>query len=63
MTIAQHSIAAARKAPPKPAQAEGFAEAAASPALDALDALNPDELTPRAALDALYKLKELAGRG
>lgn len=25
----------------------------------ALDALNPDELTPRAALDALYKLKDL----
>jgi DNA mismatch repair protein MutS len=55
-------FAAARKAPPKPAQPDGFAEPAASPALDALAALNPDELTPRAALDALYRLKELAGR-
>lgn len=29
----------------------------------ALDALNPDELTPRSALDALYALKKLRGRG
>ena len=30
-----------------------------SPSDEALGALNPDEMTPRAALDALYKLKEL----
>jgi DNA mismatch repair protein MutS len=33
--------------------------APASPALEALDRLNPDELTPREALDALYRLKSL----
>jgi hypothetical protein len=27
----------------------------------ALAGINPDELTPKAALDALYKLKALAG--
>ena len=36
--------------------------AAASPVDDALAALNPDELTPKGALDALYRLKELARR-
>ena len=33
------------------------------PLRDALDALNPDELTPRAALDALYQLKALGEDG
>ncbi len=33
--------------------------AAPSPALEALKALNPDELTPKSALDALYRLKGL----
>ena len=41
-------------APPAPAASE------ASPALDALHALDPDALTPREALDALYRLKKLA---
>jgi len=31
----------------------------ASPAIEELEALQPDELTPRQALDALYRLKEL----
>jgi DNA mismatch repair protein MutS len=31
-----------------------------SPVLEALDRLNPDELTPREALEALYRLKSLA---
>ncbi len=31
-----------------------------SPSDEALQALNPDEMTPRAALEALYKLKELS---
>ena len=34
---------------------------AASPALDMLAALHPDELTPREALEALYRLKDAAG--
>ncbi|VAX01773.1 DNA mismatch repair protein MutS, partial [hydrothermal vent metagenome] len=29
------------------------------PALDSLKKTNPDELTPRQALDALYRLREL----
>ena len=32
------------------------------PAEEALAAVNPDELTPKAALEALYRLKELAGK-
>jgi len=31
-----------------------------SPALDLLDGLHPDEMTPRDALDALYRLKDAA---
>ncbi|MGQ4273987.1 DNA mismatch repair protein MutS [Terrihabitans sp. B22-R8] len=33
------------------------------PALEALDALDPDALTPRAALEALYRLKSLRSSG
>ena len=36
------------------------AELAASPALDALKNINPDDLTPKQALEALYRLKGLA---
>jgi DNA mismatch repair protein MutS len=43
-----------RREPPKPA---------ADPALTAaIEALHPDEMTPREALDALYRLKALAGK-
>ena len=42
-------------APPAPV---AQAAPAASPALDLLDQVNPDDLTPRDALDMLYKLKE-----
>src|SRR5262249_44358843 len=45
---------APRAARPSPA------EARAQRVATALQALNPDELTPKAALDALYALKELA---
>ena len=49
--VAQSSPSAA-SAPPQ--------EAEAAPAwLDALDNLNPDEMTPRQALEALYRLKGL----
>jgi len=33
-----------------------------SPALEALRRLDPDALTPRQALEALYRLKDLAGK-
>jgi DNA mismatch repair protein MutS len=45
---------AAKKEAPKPAKSDALGEA--------LAALSPDEMTPREALDALYRLKELAGR-
>ena len=46
--------AAARREPPKPAKTD--------PLGDALAAINPDEMTPREALEALYRLKGLAQR-
>jgi DNA mismatch repair protein MutS len=50
--------AVAQSAQPAPSSPPPEAEAA--PAwLDALDALNPDEMTPRQALEALYRLKGL----
>jgi len=47
--------------PGRPAQFDLFAPP--SPALDALRAADPDSLTPRQALDLLYRLHALAGRG
>lgn len=47
--------AAIRKEAEKPAKADALGEA--------LRALSPDEMTPREALDALYRLKELAAKG
>jgi DNA mismatch repair protein MutS len=49
---------ASGKAEAKPAQFDLFA--APSPALDALRDVDPDALTPRQALDLLYRLKALA---
>jgi DNA mismatch repair protein MutS len=46
-------FSAAKPPPPAPK---------ANPALDALKDLNPDELTPKEALDALYRLKSLLPR-
>lgn len=46
-------FAAAAPRPSAPA-----AKAAPDPVLEALDAIDPDDLTPRAALEALYKLKQ-----
>lgn len=40
-----------------PAQLSLFAPPAPHPALTALEALDPDELTPRSALEALYRLR------
>jgi DNA mismatch repair protein MutS len=42
-----------------PAQLSLFAPPAPHPALSALEAMDPDALTPRAALEALYRLKGL----
>jgi DNA mismatch repair protein MutS len=39
---------------------EGQPQAAASPVEEALADIDPDELTPKAALEALYRLKKLA---
>jgi DNA mismatch repair protein MutS len=47
-------------APPEPAETAAAAEP--SPLDAALAAVDPDALTPREALDALYRLKALAGR-
>jgi DNA mismatch repair protein MutS len=41
------------------AEIAAAAPAAPSPVETALDALNPDQLTPREALEALYRLKQL----
>jgi DNA mismatch repair protein MutS len=40
-----------------PTQLSLFAPPAPHPALTALETLDPDELTPRSALEALYRLK------
>ncbi|MGD9539300.1 MAG: DNA mismatch repair protein MutS [Alphaproteobacteria bacterium] len=49
-----HDLPLFAAARPKPA-----AVAAPNPALEALEAINPDELTPKAALELLYKLKAM----
>ena len=45
--------AVVKKEPAKPAKADALGEA--------VKAINPDEMTPREALEALYGLKEMAG--
>jgi DNA mismatch repair protein MutS len=50
--------AAARAAPPVPRHDEAVAAV-----IDALAALNPDDLSPRDALEALYQLKLKAAKG
>ena len=42
-----------------PAQVDLFSEAPPHPVVDALEELQPDELTPRQALDLLYRMKSL----
>ncbi|MBB5517414.1 DNA mismatch repair protein MutS [Amphiplicatus metriothermophilus] len=49
---------AAARAPDPPAKPDGDGRAAAL--LDALAALDPDDLTPRQALESLYRLKSMA---
>ncbi|MFT4047529.1 MAG: DNA mismatch repair protein MutS, partial [Solimonas sp.] len=50
--------AAIAPAPPERPQLSLFAPAVPSAAMKMLDALDPDELSPKAALDALYQLKK-----
>jgi DNA mismatch repair protein MutS len=45
---------AVRREPPKPRADDAFAAA--------LSALHPDEMTPREALEAVYRLKGLAAK-
>jgi DNA mismatch repair protein MutS len=45
--------------PASPAQVDLFSSPVPHPAVTALEALEPDELSPRQALDKLYELKEL----
>lgn len=45
----------------KPAEGSGADRPGKHPALDVLADLNPDEMSPKAALDALYQLKGLLG--
>jgi DNA mismatch repair protein MutS len=47
---------------PADAPAADAPPAGPSPLEQALAALNPDELTPKAALEALYRLKDLLAR-
>ncbi|MGH1373211.1 MAG: hypothetical protein ACRBBW_14315, partial [Cellvibrionaceae bacterium] len=42
-----------------PFQGDMFGASKPHPAVDAIEELNPDNLTPRQALEALYKLKDL----
>ena len=41
----------------------GLFDALPNPALDALKKINPDNLSPREALEQLYRLKELYAKG
>ena len=45
-----------------PLQADMFAAPQSHPAVDLLEELNPDNLTPKQALDLIYNLKELTGK-
>ncbi|GAB6041334.1 DNA mismatch repair protein MutS [Endothiovibrio diazotrophicus] len=49
----------ARRGPEEPQQFSLFAPAAPHPAVTELEAIDPNDLTPRQALELLYKLKEM----
>ncbi len=53
----------ASAAAPPPSPGPGPATPQADPLVEALAGIDPDRLTPREALDALYRLKSLAGTG
>ena len=58
----QTSIAPPPSSAPKPAAAAAPADSGPDPLHAALAAIDPDALSPREALDALYRLKDAAGR-
>ncbi|MES2103690.1 MAG: DNA mismatch repair protein MutS [Pseudomonadota bacterium] len=59
-TTPQFDLFSANLNPPEPEPAMPAAHPAESPLLDAIDAIDPDAMTPREALQALYQLKDLA---
>lgn len=61
-TLAEPSTTLASAPLPSPLQS-GLFDALPNPALEALRKINPDSLSPREALDQLYRLKELYAKG
>ncbi len=59
-TTPQFDLFSANLNPPEPEPAMPAAHPAESPLLNAIDAIDPDAMTPREALQALYQLKDLA---
>jgi len=60
ITAPENSVAPATTDSP---QQSGLFDTLPNPALDALRKINPDNLSPRDALEQLYRLKELYSRG
>ncbi|HEY8939149.1 MAG TPA: DNA mismatch repair protein MutS [Cellvibrio sp.] len=60
ITAPENSVAPATTDSP---QQSGLFDTLPNPALDALRKINPDNLSPREALEQLYRLKELYSRG
>ena len=56
---APHAVAEMSPAALDAPQQFGLFAPQPSPALEALDAIDPDELTPKQALEALYRLRQL----
>ena len=60
-TTPQFDLFSANTAAAPETEPEAYAAVPAeSPVLDAIDAIDPDAMTPREALEALYRLKDLA---
>ncbi|MES2070871.1 MAG: DNA mismatch repair protein MutS [Pseudomonadota bacterium] len=59
-TTPQFDLFSANLNPPEPEEEMPAAAPVDSPLLDAIDAIDPDAMTPREALEALYQLKNLA---
>ncbi|MFZ6644541.1 DNA mismatch repair protein MutS [Undibacterium sp. TJN25] len=59
-TTPQFDLFSANAVAPAPEPEALDAAPAESPVLDAIDAIDPDAMTPREALEALYRLKDLA---
>ncbi len=57
-----NAVSASNPATPSPLQS-GLFDTLPNPALDALRKINPDNLSPREALEHIYRLKELYSKG